>query len=267
MKMTKLFDLSGKVAIVTGGFAGLGFDMAGALAEAGADIIITSRELSRAEEAAAKFRELYQVDTLGLTLDQCRFEQVKAMAEAADAWKGHLDILINNAGGGSGQSEGELLGRSPEDLERLISANLTGVLFCCREVGRFMVRQGHGKIINIASIAALVGRDRRMYRDNHKMEQPIDYAASKAGIIGMTRDLAGALSPMGVHVNCLSPGGFDKGDLPQGFVRDYSDATMLGRMGRMGVDIKGPALFLASAASDYITGHNLVVDGGFSVWK
>jgi NAD(P)-dependent dehydrogenase (short-subunit alcohol dehydrogenase family) len=267
MKSTELFNLTGKVAIVTGGFAWLGFDMAGALAEAGADIIITSREFSRAEEAAMKISDLYKVDAMGLALDQCCFKQVKTMAEAAYAWKGHLDILINNAGGGSGKSEGGLFQRSPEDMERLISTNLLGALFCCREVGRYMAQQGYGKIINIASIAGLVGRDRRMYHDNNKMEQPIDYAASKAGIIGMTRDLAGALSPRGVYVNCISPGGFDKGDLPQGFVQDYSEATMLGRMGRMGVDIKGPALFLASAASDYVTGHNLVVDGGFTTWK
>ena len=83
----------------------------------------------------------------------------------------------------------------------------------------------------------------------------------------MTRDLAGLLSPLGVYVNTISPGGFDKGDLPKGFVDDYSDETILGRMGKMGVDLTGAALFLASSASDYVTGHNLVVDGGFSIWK
>jgi NAD(P)-dependent dehydrogenase (short-subunit alcohol dehydrogenase family) len=97
--------------------------------------------------------------------------------------------------------------------------------------------------------------------------QPIDYAAAKAGIIGMTRDLAGLLSPMGVHVNCISPGGFDRGKLPAGFVKDYSDRTPLGRMGRDELDLRGATLFLASRASDYVTGHNLVVDGGFSIWQ
>jgi NAD(P)-dependent dehydrogenase (short-subunit alcohol dehydrogenase family) len=98
--------------------------------------------------------------------------------------------------------------------------------------------------------------------------QPVDYAAAKAGVIGLTRDLAGMLSPKGIYVNAISPGGFEKpGNLPPTFMKDYADRTMLGRWGRMGVDIKGAALFLASAASDYVTGHNLVVDGGFSAWQ
>ncbi|MBA7583662.1 2-dehydro-3-deoxy-D-gluconate 5-dehydrogenase [subsurface metagenome] len=130
-----------------------------------------------------------------------------------------------------------------------------------------MAEQGSGKIINIASIAGLIGRDRRMYHRNQKEEQPIDYAAAKGGVIGMTRDLAGLLSPQGIHVNAISPGGFDKGELPESFVKDYNSETMLDRMGRLGVDLKGAVLFLASPASDYVTGHNLVVDGGFSVWK
>ena len=236
MKVMDLFSLKDEVAIVTGGHAWLGYDMACALAEAGCSIIITSRELSRAGEAAAKIAREYAVDSLGLEMDQRSHEQVKQMAEKAYNWKGHVDILINNAGGGSGKSEGNLFKRSPQDIADLIGTNL------------------------------VVGRDREMYRKTNKMEQPIDYAASKAGVIGMTRDLAGLLSPRGINVNCISPGGFNKGE-PEEFVKAYSSEAMLGRMGRMGVDIKGAALFLASHASDYITGHNLVVDGGFSVWK
>ncbi len=130
-----------------------------------------------------------------------------------------------------------------------------------------MCAQRQGKIISIASIAALVGRDRRIYERNGLNGQPIDYAAAKAGVLGMTRDLAAVLSPWGICVNAISPGGFERDDMPRGFVRDYSDRTPLGRMGRDGVDIKGAALFLASSASDYVTGHNLVVDGGFSLWR
>jgi len=262
-----LFKLNGKVAIITGGHAWLGYDMACALAEAGCHIVITSRELEKAQHTAQKIAEKYGNDTLALEMDQRFHEQVVLMAKKAFEWKGHIDILINNAGGGSGKSEGNLFKRSPQDIEELIKTNLTGSLFCCQEVGRYMIEQGYGKIINIGSIAGIVGRDREMYRKNDKMEQPIDYAAAKAGVIGMTRDLAGLLSPCGIHVNCISPGGFDKGDMPKQFVDAYSKSTMLGRMGKIGVDIKGAALFLASPASDYITGHNLVVDGGFSVWK
>ena len=262
-----LYNLKDKVALITGGSAGLGYDMACAFAAAGCHIIITSRTAGKPDETLRKISAEYGVDTLSLTMDQCYYEQVKEMVLQAHAWKGHIDILVNNSGGGSGASEGNFLKRAPEDIVNMITTNLTGALFCCREVGRIMADQGSGKIINIGSIAGLVGRDRTMYRKNNKMEQPVDYAAAKAGVIGMTRDLAAFMAPYGVCVNSISPGGFKSGNLPEGFVQSYSNATALGRMGQMGQDIKGAALFLASPASDYVTGHNLVVDGGFSIWK
>jgi NAD(P)-dependent dehydrogenase (short-subunit alcohol dehydrogenase family) len=263
----KLFRMDGKVSVITGGSRWLGYDAACALAEAGSDIIITSRRPERAQETAESIRREHGVDAMGLNLDQRFHEQVREMAQKAHSWKGHIDVLINNAGGGSGKGECNLLKRNAEDAIGLITTNLIGCLFCCQEVGRIMVEQRSGKIVNLASIAGIVGRDRSMYHRNDKSEQPIDYAAAKAGIIGMTRDLAALLSPFGVYVNAISPGGFDRGDLPESFVKDYSAETMLGRMGEMGVDLKGAILYLASAASDYVTGHNLVVDGGFSVWK
>ena len=116
------------------------------------------------------------------------------------------------------------------------------------------------------SIAGIIGRDRRMYERNNMAGQPIDYAAAKAGIIGMTKDLAAFLGPSGVCVNAISPGGFNR-NLPDGFVKDYCDRTPLHAMGRDGIDLKGPILFLASPASDYVTAQNLVVDGGFTVWQ
>jgi NAD(P)-dependent dehydrogenase (short-subunit alcohol dehydrogenase family) len=177
-----------------------------------------------------------------------------------------VDVLVNNAGGTPKRTAAHLFNRSPDDMAEVVAVNLLGALYCCKAFGRIMAEQGHGKIINIASIAGLVGRDRRMYERNGMLGQPIDYAAAKAGVIGMTLDLAGLLSPLGVHVNALSPGGFGPRNLPPGFVKDYSDRTPLGRMGRDGLDLKGAALFLASPASDYVTGHNLVVDGGFSTW-
>ena len=130
-----------------------------------------------------------------------------------------------------------------------------------------MKEQKSGKIINMGSIAGMVGRDRRMYYRANKMEQPVDYAAAKGGVIALTRDLAAVMAPYGVCVNCISPGGFDKGELPPEFVQFYSDRTPLGHMGRLGVDLNGAALFLATSASDYVTGINLAVDGGFSSWQ
>ena len=266
MSVTDSFQLYGKVAMITGGARALGYDMAEALAEAGADLVITSRRLSSAEKSAEMLTERYGVDVLPLTLDVREHDQVAAAAREAHRWKGHIDVLINNAGGGSGKGAGNLFERPPEEIQEVIRTNLIGALYCCQEVGQVMAQQGQGKIINIGSISGLVGRDREMYRRNGMNEQPVDYAAAKAGVIGMTRDLAAFLTPYGVYVNSISPGGFERGQ-PEGFIRDYGERTPLGRMGRDGIDIKGAALFLASSASDYVTGENLVVDGGFSIWQ
>ncbi|MHB9071738.1 MAG: SDR family NAD(P)-dependent oxidoreductase [Sedimentisphaerales bacterium] len=265
-EIKQMFDLSGKVALVTGGARGLGFDAACVLCAAGCDVVITSRDFDSARQSAVKLHKQYNTEILPLELDHVDFNAVCNVVKQAYQWKGCIDILINNAGGGSGKGTCRLFERSPEAIADLIASNLTGVIYCCREVGKVMAEQKRGKIINIASMAALVGRDRRMYDRNNMAGQPVDYAAAKAGIIGLTRDLAGFLSPMGIYVNVISPGGFERGQ-PQGFIRDYGDATPLGRMGRDGIDLKGAILFLASTASDYVTGQNLVVDGGFCIWK
>jgi gluconate 5-dehydrogenase len=265
MNVLEMFRLTGKVAIVTGGARHLGYDMAEAFAEAGADLVVTSRTLDAAEKATVRLRQEHGRDALALQLDVCNHAEVKAVIASAYAWKGHIDILVNNAGGASGSGPCHLFERDPKDAQALINTNLVGAICCAQEAARLMAQQGSGKIINIASIAGMLGRDRRMYERSGMCGQPVDYAAAKAGVIGMTMDLAGLLSPMGICVNCISPGGFARNN-PRTFVRDYSDRTPLGRMGCDGVDLKGAALFLASAASDYVTGHNLVVDGGFSIW-
>jgi NAD(P)-dependent dehydrogenase (short-subunit alcohol dehydrogenase family) len=265
MKVMDSFRLDGQVAVVTGGARTLGYDMAEALAEVGCHLVITSREQEHAEKAAGRLKATYGVDVLPLALDVRAYEHVANVAGQAQQWKGRIDVLINNAGGGAGTGPRHLFERRPEDITDLITTNLIGTMFCCKEVGRIMSQQKRGKIINIASIAGMVGRDRKMYDRNNFPQQPVDYAAAKAGVIGLTQDLAALLAPYGVYVNAISPGGFERGQ-PAGFVRDYSERTALGRMGRDGVDLKSAALFLASSASDYVTGVNLVVDGGFTIW-
>ena len=266
MKET-MFDLKDKVALLTGATQWLGRDMADVYAEYGASVIITSREKEKADKAAKEISAQYGVDALGLALDVTSPESVEACCKAAFDWKGHLDILVNNAGGGSGKSQGDLLMRDYGDIFNLINTNLIGTIYMCKAAAKYMTEQKSGKIINIGSIAGIVGRDRRMYHNAEKSEQPVDYAAAKGGVIALTRDLAAVLGPYGVNVNCISPGGFDKGDLPEKFVDFYADRTILGHMGIFGNEIKGAALFLASPASDYVTGHNLTVDGGFSIWQ
>ena len=266
MTINEMFDLTGKVAVVIGGARDFGYYMDEVLAEAGCDLVITSRNRSNAEQTASKLMSKYGRDVLSRALDVTDYEQVAALAQTVKNWKGRIDVLINNAGGGLGLTPTNLFQRDPQHIQQLVNTNLVGTLFSCKAFGSIMVDQGHGKIINIASIAALVGRDRRMYERSGLAEQPIEYAAAKAGVLGATLDLAGFLTPKGVHVNAISPGGFERGQAPA-FIDAYSDQTPQGRMGRDPIDLKGAILFLASPASDYVTGQNLVVDGGFSLWR
>jgi NAD(P)-dependent dehydrogenase (short-subunit alcohol dehydrogenase family) len=262
-----LFQLDGQVAVIVGGARDLGYDMAEVLAEAGCDVILTSRTLDHARDAADRLAAKTGREVRGEALDVRDYGAINALAERAFGWKGHVDILINNAGGTPPGSPGPLFDRTPEDIEALIALNLTGPLFCCKAFGKRMASQGSGRIINISSVAAIVGRDRRMYKRSGLSGQPIDYAAAKAGVLGMTRDLAALLAPKGVRVNAIAPGGFSREGMAEGFIQSYSDRTPLGRMGRDGIDLKGAALFLASPASDYVTGHTLVVDGGLTIWQ
>jgi NAD(P)-dependent dehydrogenase (short-subunit alcohol dehydrogenase family) len=267
-EIATLFGLSGSVAVITGGASKLGFDAASILAAAGANVAVTSRNIDKAREAAVLIRDRYGVDALGLSLDHTSMASVTAAAGAVAEWSsGRVDILVNNGGGGSGHSQARLFERDPADIDALIRANLIGPIYCCREFGTLMAQRQSGRIINIASIAAHVGRDRAVYERNGLKGQPVDYAASKAGILGLTRDLAAYLAPQGIRVNAISPGGFERDDMPEGFVSDYSKLTALGRMGRDGIDLKGAILFLASDASNYVTGQELIVDGGFTVWR
>jgi len=267
MHLTEMFDLNGKVAAVTGGARHLGYDIAEILAEAGCDLIITSRKIVEAEATAQRLGSATGRQVLPLQLDVTDPQSIETFAESAWDWHGQVDVLVNNAGGGIGSSSGHLFERTTDDIISMISLNLTGALLCCKSFSPKMAERGQGKIVNIASMAGMIGRDRRMYELNGMSGQPIDYAAAKAGIIGMTIDLAGLLTPMGVQVNCISPGGFGpQDDIPKSFVREYGENTPMGRMGLYGNEIKGAALYLASPASDYVTGHNLVVDGGFTIW-
>lgn len=263
-----LHGLRGKVAFVTGGASKLGRDAASVLAAAGADVAVSSRNRDKAAATAAELAERYGVRALGVGLDQSNFEAVASATSQVVEWSGgRIDILVNNGGGGSGGTIARLFERDPAAIDEMLRVNLNGVIYCSREVGRIMQAQGSGAIINIASIAALLGRDRRDYDANGLLGQPVDYAAAKAGVLGLTRDMAAYAAPFGIRVNAISPGGFERPDMVPGFVKAYSNKTPMNRMGRDGEDLKGAILFLASPASAYITGQNIVVDGGFSIFR
>lgn len=264
-ELKNLLSLDGKIALVSGGCRNFGAEMAVGLAEAGAVVIVTARELSRAETGAAELSRQTGKTFIPMQLELTDENSVISLFDKIRERFGRLDILVNNAGGHSKKACGILEKESLEGWKEFIEPNMTGTFLMIREFAKLMMPQKSGSIINIASMAGMVGRDRRIYADD-MTPNPIAYSAAKAGVIGMTYDCAAYLGEHGIRVNAVSPGGFQRTQ-PEHFIRDYSALTMLKRMGRAGHDLKGVIVFLASEASAYITGHNLVVDGGFTRYK
>ncbi|MBQ7177374.1 MAG: SDR family oxidoreductase [Victivallales bacterium] len=264
-ELRTLLSLEGKIALVTGGGRNLGREMALGLAEAGATVAITSRDISRAREATEAMREQTGYDFHPFELELNEEESVVRLFHSIKERFGRLDILVNNGGGHSSTACGLLEKETLQSWNDFIGSNLTGCFLMLREYARLMMPLHSGSVVNIASMAGLVGRDRSIYGDD-MVPNPIAYSAAKAGMIGLTTDAAAYLGPYGIRVNAISPGGFERNQ-PEHFIRDYSNLTMLKRMGHAGFDLKGAAVFLASDASAYITGHNLVIDGGFTKYK
>jgi NAD(P)-dependent dehydrogenase (short-subunit alcohol dehydrogenase family) len=262
----ELFSLTGRVALVVGGSRNLGLDMAEALGDAGADLAITSRSAETATAVAAELATVTARRVLGLQLDAADEESVvSGFAKVVETY-GRLDVVVVNAGGARLSGGGALIAdRLLVDWDHVTALNLRGTFLCCREAVRHMRPAGQGSLITVGSISGVVGRDRSVYVGSDMVPNLPDYSAAKGGIIAFTRDLAAEIGASGLRANCLSPGGFERGQ-PAEFVRRYSAQTMLGRMGTDGLDLKGAVVFLASDASSYVTGHNLVVDGGFTAW-
>jgi len=251
-----LFNLSGRVAIVTGGSIGLGRQIAEGLAEMGANLVLCARKKERCQQAAEELQQL-GVKTLALGGDVKNPADVQAVVDAAFSQFGRIDILVNNAGISWGAPVEEM---SLEDWNKVIETNLTGTFLCAQAVGRVMIQQGRGKIINIASVAGLGGAPPEL--------PAIGYHASKGGVISFTKDLACKWAMHNIQVNAIAPGWFPTHMSNK--VLEHNGEFFLSQipMRRFGNDhdLKGAAVFLASAASDYVTGHVLVVDGGQSAW-
>ena len=267
MNIRDLFKLDGKVGFVTGGARNLGYDMAMALAEAGADVVITSRTLPNAEASCGKITDATSRATLPVELDVRDEQQVIAAVDKVLERFGKIDILINNAGNVTSTPENAPFEKRPLELwQETIDINLTGVFLCSKHiVAKAMKPAGSGSIINIGSIAGMVGKDRRIYEGTGRGGTTLDYHAAKAGVLTMTKDMAVYLAPDGIRVNSISPGRFRR-DQSEKFVKACEKMIPMGRMGRPGKEIKGAALFLASEASSYVTGANIVVDGGRTAW-
>lgn len=263
----ELFDLTGHVALITGGARNLGFDMANALAEAGADVALTSRDLKSAREAAQKISADTGRRAVGFVCD-VRFEdQVEQLVDAVLVECGRIDILVNNAGNVISTPANKPLENRPlEEWNFTLDVNLKGTFLCSKHVvAKAMKPVRRGVIINLGSVAGMVGKDHRVYRGTTMGGVTPDYAAAKGGVINLTREMACWLAQYNIRVNCISPGGFWRGH-GETFTQQYSYLVPLGRMGQDGKEIKGAVVFLASEASSYITGINLPVDGGMTAW-
>ncbi len=267
MNVRDLFKLDGKVSFVTGGARGLGYFMALALAEAGSDVAISSRIGKDAEEAAGRISAATGRQAVGLEMVLPSEAQVEEVVQQILDRFGRIDVLVNNAGNvQSTPDTAPFERRSLKLWQETIDLNLTGLFLCSKHVAaKAMIPAGSGNIINLGSTTGIVGKDRRVYEGTPMGGATLDYHAAKGGVIAMTRDMAVYLAPNGIRVNCISPGGFWRGQ-PEKFVAAYSSTFPMGRMGIEEKELKGAVVFLASEASSFVTGHNLVVDGGLTAW-
>ena len=251
----QLFDLTGRVAIITGGSIGLGRQMAEALAEMGANLALCARKKERCEQAAHDMEKL-GARALALACDVKDQSSVQQLVETTFAHFGRLDILINNAGISWGAPAEQM---TLAEWNKVIEVNLTGTFLCAQAAGRIMLKQERGKIINMASVAGLRGAP-------PETVQAIGYHASKGGVISFTRDLAVKWARHNIQVNAIAPGWFPThmSDWVIENKKDYLLGHIPARRFGSDCDLKGAAVYLASDASAYVNGHVLVVDGGQS---
>lgn len=253
MHVLDLFKLDGKTAIVTGGGRGLGAQIAEGFAEAGANIVLCSRNLEACQEASKRLKEK-GADALAIACDVTKQEEVKNVVAETVKHFGRIDILVNNSGASWAAPVVEM---SLAAWQKVMDVNVTGTFLMSQEVGKVMIKQKHGKIINIASIAGFGGTD-------PSVMDTIGYNTSKGAIITFTKDLAVKWGQYNIHVNAIAPGFFPtkmSNVLIEIGKEKILEGTPLQRLGNHS-DLKGAALFLASNASDYVTGDILTVDGG-----
>lgn len=250
----KLFDLTGRAAIITGGSKGLGSAMAEGLASAGADVLLTSRHQAEVEATAAQIAKDYGVKAIGIQADVTNAEQVAAMTDRAISEFGKIDILINNAGINIRGPIDEL---TLEEFQEVQNVNVTGPWLCAKSVVPHMKQAKYGRIINLASTLGLVG-----------MANRTPYTASKGAMVQMTRALGLELCEYGITCNAICPGPFltpmnEPFAETEEIKKFIVGAVAMNRWAKM-EEIQGAAIFLASAASSYMTGSMVTVDGGWT---
>ena len=257
----QLFSLRGKVALITGGRGHLGSAMARGLAEAGASVVVTSRDEGKAREAAAKLPQGEGATHYGLALDHMQLETLPASFEKAVALAGRIDVLVNNGHEGLGKDWTDV---TAEEFARHL-ANAAGYFELARLVRNHAVeRKSAASIVQIGSMYGVVGSYPEAY-EGVVPASPVAYHALKGGIVHMTRHLAVYWAKDRVRVNCLSPGPFPKESANGEMVARLCSKSPMGRMGEPW-EVKGAVVFLASDATSYMTGQNLLIDGGWTAW-
>jgi NAD(P)-dependent dehydrogenase (short-subunit alcohol dehydrogenase family) len=253
----ELMNLEGRVSVITGGATGLGLQMTTALAEAGSNIVICSRKLENCEQAAHEIEKL-GVKTLAIGCDVTKAGEVEAMKDAVLKKFGRVDVLVNNAGRAWVAPPEEM---PLERWQQVLDLNITAPFLCAQALGREMIKAKRGKIVNIASIAGLVGRNPKAYNS-------IAYGTSKGALVNFTRDLAVKWAQHNIQVNCICPGFFVTPLNQKLYEKNRESIDREIPLGRTGGDddLKGIVVLLASAASDFMTGAIIPVDGGTVAW-
>jgi NAD(P)-dependent dehydrogenase (short-subunit alcohol dehydrogenase family) len=274
-KLVNPFDLSGRVAVITGGAGLLGEQHATAIAAAGGIPVLVDIHEQRAREKADTLAKTYDVPAFGCAADITKQHEIESLRDEILSRYGRLDILINNAANNpkmeaSAEIDFSRLENFPlPQWEADLAVGLTGAFLCSKVLGSHMAANGGGVIVNVASDLALIGPDQRIYRQPGLPEhlqpvKPVTYSVVKSALVGLTRYLATYWAEQKVRVNAISPGGVANGQ-PEDFVERLTNLIPLGRMAATN-EYQGAILFLCSDASSYMTGSNLVIDGGRSCW-
>ncbi|MGE5373172.1 MAG: SDR family oxidoreductase [Solirubrobacterales bacterium] len=278
MKLVKeMMDLTSRVAMITGATGLLGVKHAEAIAEMGGIPVILDLEEARCQEVAHTISKRFGVDAIGIKTDITRADDIERALSTVLAKYGRVDILINNAAnnpkvdsGGLGSKAWSRVENFPLSIwEQDIAVGLTGAFLCCQIIGTEMANRGGGVVLNVASDLAVIAPDQRIYRkdglpEDEQPVKPVTYSVVKSGLVGLTKYLATYWAQAGVRVNAISPGGVYV-DQPPDFVTKLTNLIPIGRMAHQD-EYKAVIVFLVSEASSFMTGQNLVVDGGRTCW-
>ncbi len=265
MNVEKIFDFSNRVVIITGAAGLLGTEYANGFSQAGANVVLADKNFIKCKKLAVELEKKFGVKPLAVNLDVTNPKSIKKMVEQVMKKFSKIDILVNNAIFPEiGKIKKIKFENFPLDVwEKGIDVNLTGMFLCSQQVGKIMVKQKKGVIINISSIYGIKGPDQRIYGRTNIIKSAL-YATTKGAVINFTKYLAAYWNRTGIRVNTLSLGGVEENQ-DKNFKKKYSDKTMIGRMAKKD-EYVGALLFLSSDASSYMTGSNLIIDGGWNSW-